>query len=96
MRLRRTKIFQQDGAPPHRSKLAKQWLANQKFKILEEWPANSPDLNVIENCWIYLKKKVAEHRPGNLIDLNERIMQVWDSEISKEFCRTLWTQCLGE
>ena len=50
MRLRRTKIFQQDGAPPHRSKLAKQWLANQKFKILEEWPANSPDLNVIENC----------------------------------------------
>ena len=36
MRLRRTKIFQQNYAPPHRSKLAKQWLVNQGFKILEE------------------------------------------------------------
>ena len=26
---------------------------------------------------------------GNLIYLNERIMQVWNSEISKELCRTL-------
>ena len=89
MRLRETNIFQQDGAPPHRSKLVKQWIANQKFKILEEWPAISPDLNVVENCWIYLKKKVAEHRPGSLTELKERIIQVWISEISKEFCHSL-------
>ena len=49
----KTNIFQQDGALLHRSKLVKQWIANQKFKILEEWPAISPDLNVVENCWIY-------------------------------------------
>ena len=41
-------IFMQDGAPCHRSKVAKTFLAENRIKVLD-WPGNSPDLNPIEN-----------------------------------------------
>ena len=49
-------IFQQDGAPCHKSKLISEWLMKKNIKTLN-WAAQSPDLNPIENIWAYLKKK---------------------------------------
>ncbi len=41
-------IFQQDLAPTHTAKSTKSWFNDHGVGVLD-WPANSPDLNPIEN-----------------------------------------------
>ncbi len=41
-------IFQQDLVPAHTAKSTKSWLSDHGVGVLD-WPANSPDLNAIEN-----------------------------------------------
>ena len=56
-------IFQEDNAPPHRSKVAMAARENAKIVVLQ-WPAQSPDLNPIENMWVEMKVMVYYHDPS--------------------------------
>ena len=39
------------------------------LEILENWPPNSPDINIIENVWSLLKKRVFQRHPKNIEEL---------------------------
>ncbi len=60
-------IFQQDLAPAHTAKGTKTWFNDHDVTVLD-WPANSPDLNPIENVW-GIVKKMRDTRPNNTDDL---------------------------
>ena len=71
-------IFMQDGACCHTSSDTLNWLKT-KCRIITKWPANSPDLNPIENLWGCMKKAVSLIKPSSLDELHDVIQQVWDN-----------------
>ncbi|XP_011270941.1 hypothetical protein CAOG_09225 [Capsaspora owczarzaki ATCC 30864] len=54
-------IFMHDNAPCHKRKDVAKWFETNQITVLD-WPANSPDLNPIENAWNMVKNKIYQER----------------------------------
>jgi transposase len=69
-------IFQQDNDPKHKSRISVKWLNANTPSWMDDWPPYSPDLNIIENLWAIVKRKVYEVEIKNLDQLEKRIRKV--------------------
>lgn len=79
-------ILMEDGASPHTAKLTKQ-LHDLSGVAKMCWPANSPDLNPIENVWRLLKQRVAKRCPRTLAELRHCVEEEWVALEVADFAR---------
>lgn len=88
---RRDIVFQQDNSSVHTSATTSEWLGNHRVNVFE-WPAYSPDLNLIENVWSILKDKLDDATKNSkpTDDIWQRLEHIWYTEINAELCRKLY------
>ena len=82
-------IFQQDGAPIHRSAYTTNWLRNNDIQILP-WVGQSPDLNPIEHLWDHVDRQIraSDDLPKSKAQLIRAAQKAWN-EIPVETVRHL-------
>lgn len=84
-----TDIFQQDNAPCHTSNSTTKFLEENFICYICDWPAQSPDLNIIEPMWKQLKDRMANHSPNTLDELWSLCCKEWN-EIPSSFVKKLF------
>jgi len=71
--------FQEDNSSVHKSKKVKEFMRNSSISVLE-WPARSPDLNIVEDCWKTISDLVYDgNQFNNREDLVGKITTVINS-----------------
>lgn len=83
-------VFQQDstGSGIHGAKKVTALLKSNAPSEIRPWPANSPDLNPIENCWAKLSSAVVKRRPTTVKQLWKMVEEEWDN-LSMNYIRKL-------
>ncbi|CAK9806971.1 Transposable element Tcb1 transposase [Anthophora quadrimaculata] len=80
-------MLQEDNDPKHRSRLCRDWKAENGINVLE-WPSQSLDANPIENVWAIMKIKLRGKTMCILKQLSRQIRKIWRS-LPREYAENL-------
>ena len=81
-------VVQEDNAPSHACKHQERLYMNVGvFHLL--WPGNSPDLNMIEPCWPWMKRQTTRRGAPSTRELLEKAwLNCWNNELSMRRIRS--------
>jgi len=85
-------IFQQDNASFHSSKATKRYFKRAPYRTIH-WPRRSPDLNLIERVWAFIKQKFYRYPtpPQNAQEMFDRVEEIWRN-IPLDFLHELYEE----
>lgn len=77
--------FQQDQTcrGPHGAHMTRDWLAENVPDTCFPWPANSPDLNIIENVWYILNTQIKKKKPKNADAYWRALKTCWNTKVTQ-------------
>ena len=83
-------LFMDDNAAVHRAHTVENYKHQNEVTSME-WPAQSPDLNTIENIWVYMKKELQKSAVDITTknDFLREIQSVWRN-IELDYIRNLY------
>lgn len=95
-------VYQQDGASSHTAgptvKLLKELMPS---RILEDWPANSPDLSWIENIWAIVDRRLRKQEYDDIDEFKAALLKIW-REVDLSICQNAvagmskrFTECIA-
>lgn len=79
--------FYQDNDPKHTSLVVREFLVYNCPHVIKT-PAQSPDMNPIENLWEYLDRRVRETPPSSKTTLRARLQEEW-AKIPTEYLQKI-------
>ena len=66
-----------DNDGRHQSHIWIESMERKRLRPLQPWPANSPDLNPIENVFSWMKAYVEREEPSTLQELKAAVRKAW-------------------